>query len=192
MAMRQVSHLAYGVGASLIAGSSKTCAPYSSLAAWLITIFSTAARYSSGCCLRSAAVLTSSVVVSDIADAPRLEQGFGIERFEIRGEIGEVLGEFHRDQAVERLGRQLRQCRRHHARDRARLREQEYFATAYAEQLAGHGASRCGEPRYQARHVSGRDGHRTSLVDGLRIVGRTNRVRHARCGERSDGVAMNA
>jgi len=42
IATRHVSHFAYGDGASAIAGSSNTCAPYNSFTAWLMTIFLTA------------------------------------------------------------------------------------------------------------------------------------------------------
>ena len=95
-----------------MAGSSNTCAPYSSLTAWLITILCTAAWYSGGCCASSATVLTSRVVVVLIAVLLSCSQnGLGVECFQIGGEIDELLAHLHADGGIQRLQGQLGELR---------------------------------------------------------------------------------
>src|SRR6185295_995450 len=92
MATRQVNHFAYGEGASAMAGSSNTCAPYNSLTAWLMTIFLTAVWYSSGCCASSAAVFTARMAVADMVCLS--DDRFGIEEFQVGGEVGQAGPQF--------------------------------------------------------------------------------------------------
>src|SRR5688572_18662252 len=94
--------------------------------AWLITSLATASRYSSGAAFSSSTVLTTMGSLTVVSSDER----FGVEGFEIGGEVGELVRE---------LGAEILRQRAAglDPRNRPRLAEQEHFAAAHAEQLAG-------------------------------------------------------
>src|ERR1051325_912546 len=107
--------------------------------AWLITSLGTASRYSSGAAFSSSTVLTTMGSLT-VASS---DEGFGVEGFEIGGEVGEL---------VRKLGAEILRERRagFDARDRPRLPEQEDLAAAHAQQLAGDAlAGRRAQRRHQ-------------------------------------------
>src|SRR5580698_8561838 len=96
--------------------------------AWLITSLETASRYSSGASFSSSTVLTTLSVMG----AP-LDEGFGVEGFEIGGHVGELRTELGGEIGRQRLRRLDLQLGH-----RAWLAEQEDLAAAHAQELAGN------------------------------------------------------
>src|SRR5918995_6752176 len=146
--------------------------------AWLITSLATASRYSSGAALSSSTVLTTMGSLTAVSSDKR----FGVEGFEIRGEVGELVRE---------LGAEILRQRAAglDAGDGARLTEQEHLAAAHAQQLAGDGlAGRRAERRHQVGNMVRADLERALLVGFLGLVGRLDDVGDARARERRHGV----
>src|SRR4051812_4027769 len=100
--------------------------------AWLMTSFSQAVRNSSGCCLSSSQVFTWVWVVIRVSWS---DDRFGVEGFEIGGELGEFRRQVALDGSRQRLGRPFAALV-HDTGERARLLEQEHLAAAHAEYLA--------------------------------------------------------
>src|SRR5829696_2188034 len=146
--------------------------------AWLITSLATASRYSSGAAFSSSTVLTTMGSLTAVSSDER----FGVEGFEVGGEVGEL---------VRKLGAEIL-CQRAaglDAGDGSRLAEQEHFAAAHTQQLAGDGlAGRRAERRHQIGDMMRADLECALLVGFLRLVGRLDDVGDARARERRHGV----
>src|SRR5215207_6373815 len=142
--------------------------------AWLITSLATASRYSSGAAFSSSTVLTTMGSLTAVSSDER----FGVEGFEIRGEVGELV----RELGAEILRQRAASLDAGHG---SRLAEQEHFAAAYAQQLAGDGlAGRRTERRHQVGDMMRADLECALLVGFLRIIGRLDDVGDAGVCER--------
>src|SRR5918993_226117 len=127
--------------------------------AWLITSLATASRYSSGAAFSSSTVLTTMGSLTAVSSDER----FGVEGFEIGGEVGELVGKLRAEILCERRAGL-------DPRNRPRLAEQEDLAAAHAQQLAGDAlAGGRAERRHQVGDVVRADLERALLVRFLRF-----------------------
>src|SRR6266478_6200450 len=100
-----------------------------------MTIFFTAARYSSGWCTSSVAVFTSMAAVAVMVYTS--DKRLGIEKFQVGAQTGQFPGElgFHRLREAFEIPRSSRVHQR--SRHGPRLGKQEQLTAAHAKQLPG-------------------------------------------------------